>query len=232
MSIRLKGFSLSEILVVVGLIGVVAALTLPNVNNDVEERKVIAALRKIYPELATAYDEIVAEHGKPVDWNMPNNASDVDMTAKMAEYMKEKLPVQRDCGFNSGCFTSNNSNRMYKLLLKDGTSLIIESVSKENMLTNIAEHENRHPEDEDCCEGYMVRFIFDVNGESGENRLGYDIFEFKGCYWNGFIASGDLEAGPSSDNPVFGTAWALKAGNRDYLKCPDDLNWNSKRTCK
>ena len=148
MSIRLKGFSLSEILVVVGLIGVVAALTLPNLNNDAEERKVIAALRKIYPELATAYDEIVAEHGKPVDWNMPNDASGVDMTAKMAGYMKEKLPVKKDCGFNSGCFPSNDQTidtygGMYKMVLKDGTSIAIEAPSKQGMLTNITNHAGR-----------------------------------------------------------------------------------------
>lgn len=235
---KLKAFSLSEVLIVVALIGIVASLTLPNVSDDVDENKVISALRKIYPELATAYDDIVAEHGKPVDWNMPNNASGIDMTTKMAEYLKEKLPVKKDCGFNSGCFPSNDQNNidtysgMYKMVLKDGSALAIEFLSKSAMLTKIANHESLHPQDnEQYCDGAMGRIKVDVNGSTGDNLHGYDVFEFQMCYGNGFVADGDNPEGPMSD-PTWSTAWALKAGNRDYLKCPNDLNWKTKRSCK
>ena len=46
-----KGFTLVEALVTLGIIGTIAAITIPSVVNDVYERETIAKARKIYSVL-------------------------------------------------------------------------------------------------------------------------------------------------------------------------------------
>lgn len=237
---KIKAFTLAEVLAVLGIIGVISALTLPNLTRDMEERKCISALRKVYPELETAYSDIVSEHGLPVAWNLANNADNKTVSKQMYDYMLEKLSVSKSCENKAGCFpswkwveTESGSDGYYKMILKDGAALAIGMYDMSSMRTSVANHAHYTGNNADTsCNGYMGKFIVDVNGSSGENDEGYDIFEFYLCADNGFIADGDSPNGPVISNKKGATAWALKAGNRDYLKCANQLNWNTKRTCK
>lgn len=232
---KIIAFSLAEVMVVVGIIGVVATLTLPNLNNNVEERKCIAALRKIYPELEHAYQQVIAEYGRPVEWPAPADTSANRMTDHMTTFVQKYLSVLKSCGrTEKGCFPSynnvENNNNYSNFLLKDGSSLSVYVGSMSDIRGNVNNHWTS-ANDDNFCHGYMGKFIVDVNGPQGENLPGYDIFEFYMCYDEGLVADGDNPAGPTATRES-GTAWALKAGNRDYLKCVNQLNWNTKRSCK
>ena len=48
------GFTLAEVLITLGIIGVVAALTLPSVNQKLEDQRNMAALKKAYSVLQQA----------------------------------------------------------------------------------------------------------------------------------------------------------------------------------
>lgn len=237
---KLKSFSLAEVLVVVAIIGITATLTLPNLNNNIEERKVISAVRKIYPELDAVYAGIISEHGKPVEWNLAKDASIQTMSNQLYQYVLQKVSTVKQCGNSQGCFPSYPNvetvayaNEYYKMILKDGAFLAVSvGVDVGNMAalkSKVANHGKR-TDSENFCHGYMGKFIVDVNGMKGENQPGYDIFEFYLCNDEGFVADGDNPAGPNA-NADSGTAWAIKAGNRDYLKC-NGLNWETKRSCK
>lgn len=232
---KIVAFSLSEVLLVVGIIGLVAALTLSNLNNNVEERKCIAALRKIYPELEQAYQGVIAEHGRPAEWPAAAAASANTMTDYMNNFVQSHLSILKSCGrTTTGCFPSyndvENDSNYSNMLLKDGSSLSIYIGNMADIRSNVNNHFTSDPTD-NFCHGYMGKFIVDVNGPKGENQPGYDIFEFYMCYDEGLVADGDNPAGPTA-TAASGTAWALKAGNRDYLKCANQLNWNTKRSCK
>ena len=79
----------------------------------------------------------------------------------------------------------------------------------------------------------------DIDGPNkGQNRFGVDIFDF---------SIKDKILYPSY-NPDYGmctqtldavdfvedcsTLWVIKNENLDYLKCVDDLNWETKTSCK
>ena len=53
-----NGFTLAEVLITLGVIGVVAALTLPSVINDYNEKKNIATWKKAYAEFAQVAQKI------------------------------------------------------------------------------------------------------------------------------------------------------------------------------
>ncbi len=50
-----SGFTLAEVLITLGIIGVVAALTMPSVINNYKEKETIAKLKKTYSVLSQAY---------------------------------------------------------------------------------------------------------------------------------------------------------------------------------
>ena len=51
-------FTLAEMLVVIGIIGVVASLTLPNLNNNADERINVTKAKKAYSDISAAVDRV------------------------------------------------------------------------------------------------------------------------------------------------------------------------------
>ena len=115
-------FTLAEVLIVLAIIGVAAALTLPNLNDDIEDKKVVAKLRKIYPELDGIYESIVQTYGKPYEWGAPSEATALNI---FGGYFQEMAGVVKDCGTGTGCFKGTiDSNTNYrKFIMKDGSSV-------------------------------------------------------------------------------------------------------------
>ena len=220
-------FTLAEVLVVLGILGITAAITVPNLKNDMDDRKIVSAVKKAYAEVDAIYQAIVESYGRPVEWNVASTTTEANMTKQMGDYFAEFANVTRDCGTGTGCFATDsdfNSDTNYrKFLMKDGASVAIRVKSMEDL--------EYVPSSTDFyCKGVMGYLYIDVNGLKGDNQLDYDTFGFDFCYGNGLLPAGD--GAWVTTHEGYTTAWTIKAGNRDYLKCPDDLNWDSKRTCK
>ena len=56
-------FTLAETLIVMGIIGVVAALTIPNLNSSTADKEKVAKLQKIYSNLEDAFGRATAVYG-------------------------------------------------------------------------------------------------------------------------------------------------------------------------
>ncbi|MDE6137868.1 MAG: type II secretion system GspH family protein [Candidatus Gastranaerophilales bacterium] len=54
-----KGFTLSEILITLGIVGIVAVLTVPGVMKNYQNRLYTAQLEKIYAQLSDAAQAIM-----------------------------------------------------------------------------------------------------------------------------------------------------------------------------
>ena len=63
-----KAFTLAETLIVMGIIGVVAALTLPNLNSSTGDKEKVAKVKKIYQNLNDAFGRAQAVYGPYNEW--------------------------------------------------------------------------------------------------------------------------------------------------------------------
>lgn len=61
------GFTLSEVLITLGIIGVIAALTIPSLLNDMNNKELKTAWKKAYSELSNAQQMMVSENGSVED---------------------------------------------------------------------------------------------------------------------------------------------------------------------
>jgi prepilin-type N-terminal cleavage/methylation domain-containing protein len=74
-NIKIKNFvafTLAEVLITLAIIGVVAALTVPTVIRNYQERQTVAALKKAYAHLSQAFNMATIEKGAISTWSLEN----------------------------------------------------------------------------------------------------------------------------------------------------------------
>ncbi len=232
---KLIAFTMAELILVMTIIGVVAALILPNLSNNVDEKTTIASVRKIYNQLQTAHSGVISQYG-PVAYMYPITQTTTQTTQDYAQKLLKNLQVRKECGFDAGCFDINNvsyagaGNSYYTATLKDGSSIAIMLESGESIKDSI--EINYDPDSSYPCS--FGKIYIDIDGlNKGYDREDYDIFSF-------VIDENEIKPeglsiytpGKVNVNVAYTTAWVIKAGNMDYLRCLDELDWDSKKTCK
>ena len=240
-------FTLAETLVVMGIIGVVAALTIPNLNQSTGDREKVAKVKKIYSNLNDAYDRATAVYG-PIETWFVNDTDGKAYSERFANRITEFMKISKDCGTTpNGCFAStiflgeimpieeglwtSVSGNSKNYLLADGIAISFESYNRFS-ISWIAGYNS------------ISLIAVDIDGQKGPSEYGKDIFLF-GIYENsGLIpirltdearkyGSIELEEPSGETFSITGaTAWVIQNGNLDYLKCPDELSWNGQTTCK
>ena len=92
-----EGFTLAEVLITLGIIGVVAALTLPTLIKKYEEVQYKSAYKKVYSELSQVFQEALFNQEFV-------RTTKVDRTAGLQEFnlLKSKFKVVKDCPINTG----------------------------------------------------------------------------------------------------------------------------------
>ena len=224
-----KAFTMAEVLMVLAVIGVVAAMALPRLSDNVDEQALVAGVKKAYSDLQIAYDAMVTRYGEPDGWLSgfgKDSTKRKEATELLKNRLKESLDVDLDCGdSDTGCMSTSYTDAYY-LKLKSGTGLAISIVN--DLDFTCSNFQNKY---------YPCKFgniYVDVNGpDKGPNQDGYDIFDFV-LSGNGVEPEGLSYASGIyiyDETPNRNTAWAIKAGNLDYNKCFSDLSWANKRTC-
>ena len=192
---RKVAFTLAEVLITLGIIGVVAALTLPTLMNKINNSEKTAKLKKFYSVMTQAYTMAEQEFGSGADWEKEAPLRDDDNKlidqpdAALVFFKKYFAPYLKvtDMGikdlYNNGVL----ENKAY-VAFADGSMVY---------LTN----------------GNCIDFIYDVNGASVPNKFGYDQFDFLYCnktYSNSFFGN---------ENRYFGTyVQKYTEQGRDYNK--------------
>jgi prepilin-type N-terminal cleavage/methylation domain-containing protein len=236
---RAKAFTLAEVLITLGIIGIVAALTMPALIADYKEKAAVVKVKKAYNVLSNAYNLALMENGELNSWftNMAISDSARRVNSPIFfEKIKPHLNIIKDCGLNSGCLTPgtihamNGSNgdgpldtndRQYKFVLADGT-LVSLTVYIPGCKTN------------EVCGAIGI----DVDGLKGPYAWGLDWFTFnftperlvpRGAPND---PGGETFAAACTKTTGYGcTGWVIINENMDYLHC-DDLSWNGKTKCK
>ena len=224
-----KGFTLAEVLITLGIISVVAMMTVAPMIRKYQEKVIVTQLKKQTSIMRQALISAVAESGTPDVWFNPDMTTQ-EATEIFVKNVKPYLNVTRTCnaaypGSSSDkyCAYENSPFKGYiSLFLTDGTVWYVSG-------------------------GLVV----DINGKRGKNKWGYDIFNFYltsesslGQYlWpegNTRITNGNQAQFPRDcrwDVPSgrLGkacTAWVLTNENMDYFYCPEKLGWNKAHSCK
>ena len=231
-------FTLAETLIVMGIIGVVAALTLPNLNSSTGDKEKVAKVKKVYQNLEDAFGRAQAVYGPFSEWF--NSGSNKDWAKKTSERLIEFMKISKNCELTGtscwsgetfgGCQESlSGDDYYYKFILSDGTSVGIYC---------------QKPSSDVECE-----VLFDIDGpNNGVTLFGKDVFNFyiedNNIVIKGIDSSGDYKRGSVGYlNTTCGdgkeTAWVIRNGNMDYLKADSNgkcnsiqLNWDTQISCK
>ena len=75
-------FTLSEVLITIAIIGIVAILTVPNLVTQYQKFVVETRLKKAYVTFTQAMQLAIAEYGSPKHWDYPNTG-DAEENTKM-----------------------------------------------------------------------------------------------------------------------------------------------------
>ena len=215
---KFNAFTLAEVLITLGVIGVVAAMTIPTVVNKYKERATVSKVKKIYSTMNQAFLLSVKDNGYANEWNVGDGSSETT-ARQIASYFKPYLKILKDCGTSSGCLGyTENVNRLYggkhtvnydkgseyyKMILNDGSYIWIRGVAN-----YCQTDEGGHPA---VC---GVIFL-DINGGKQPNTIGKDIFSM-------VITPYAIKPSVTNDCMKNGTGWGcsgyiLKNGNMNYL---------------
>lgn len=150
-------FTLAEVLITLAVIGVIAAITLPNIIKNYQKTETVNKLKETYSTLSQAFQRAILDYGEPVNWTYNGNNLDFFVETYLAPYLKI---IKK----------SNNDIKHFKL---SGAELDSYKNRTHYYLTNGVEitvypYGNTH---------YMI--IADINGIKGPNKMGKDCFQFQ-----------------------------------------------------
>ena len=207
-------FTLAETLIVMGIIGVVAALTIPNLNSSTADKEKVAKVKKIYSNLNDALGRAQVVYGPVEEWKQLDSTA-VAQTARFGERLTEFMKVSKTCKMevNKGCLSSakvksigaiedknyDGDNSVYKFITADGTSIYFTS------------------------NGAFV----DIDGPiKGSTQYGKDIFLFQ-LADNDFVPmrKNEFSSYLTELTAGFGfsaSGWIIDYDNMDYLKLTKD----------
>ncbi len=254
-NMKKNAFTLAEVLITLGIIGVVAAMTLPALIQKQQEKEIVTGLKKFYTLMSEAYTRAVDDNGPIEFWaiagTIDGNDSEEGYTESANKYtdiFTRYLNVIKRCKANeSTCYANvvykclNGSTyidyskpaRVDTVVLADGMTFSMEAFSKD-CTKNVGEGKQL----QNVCGSIFV----DVNGNKNPNVLGRDMFSFYitkyGIFPRGTAKQSDQNfsfekdcAKPATQAGYGCAAWVLYNENMDYLHC-DNLSWNGKKSCK
>ena len=220
------GFTLAEVLIVLIIIGVIAAITIPSVMQNTQKQEFVSALQKSYSTLSQATNYIIAEHGSP---NCTSGGWACSSTS-IYEMYKKYLSYIKDCNSNKECWYKNefktldgstnpensnwrNDNTNYKkFILADGILVMVDgSVSTQCKGTSATAKFTKN---------WCAKFIIDINGIKSPNIWGRDVFHFM-IKEDGLVPYGcdaeNIEDVCSKNNVGYGCACrVLNEGTMNY----------------
>ena len=183
-----KGFTLAEVLITLGIIGVVAALSIPTLVNFFQDKANEVAFKKMYSNLSNAIKEVTQENGGlayQCFYVYPTISAKDTECKTFYDSVLNKMGASKECknGVSSGC---QPQYKNMDTVLSDGG---------ETYATDCATSRGSHVSTKTSYilpDGSMILsyystsylsgfynsplFIIDTNGFKRPNKWGYDVF--------------------------------------------------------
>ena len=173
-----KGFTLAEVLITLGIIGIVAALTIPNLIGNYEKYITVVQLKRAYSIISQVTERGVAEYGDMNSWDSFYDEKD-NCEKYYNKYQKPyiqiaKGPVKFDRYYDAdlykkygykGPFSSVNGSPWYDLEGNQKLSITVgfDLITTDNIFIRVDMSNN---------------IIVDLNGPQKPNKAGRDVFWF------------------------------------------------------
>ena len=213
-----KAFTLAEVLITLGIIGIVAALTMPVLIQNHRKAETTAKLKKFYSTMAQAILLSEVDNGPAVEWEYidetDENGEDIDRVENrqatlayfhkyLANYIKYNDIVEASDLLEG----EEDESRFFVLKLADSSYVYMGT-------------------------GTCIDIRYDVNGPKGKNEFGKDRFVFLICGQKGeFLCGKDKAFCPYGYNRDNTRTKALASCKRDKELCGKLLqmdNWEFK----
>jgi len=226
--VKKAAFTLAEVLITLGIIGVVAAMTIPNLMALYQKKVTATRLKKTYSVLVQAIKMSVEENGGIEGWD--KDLSALEYTQRyFVPYLKVTTLVENGANTTAYYPIYSRSNESWKpqyylweysffpgpiLYLLDGT--VIKVVNRAGYGINSA-------------------IIVDLNGQSRPNKLGRDVFIFilQGAWRSGGFGNSIIYGDTLNDSGL-GTLIPLGyTYDRETLKqyCKESTGRQAGTTC-
>lgn len=203
---KVFGFTMTELLISLGIIGVVAAMTVPTLVAKHQRRVLLLSLQKTFTEFTQAIDLFIVNEGA----KKLNNSylsikgaegDDDNITKSAGRFLKKYFRISQDCGLTAQpCFadTYKSITGVSEAFECDGYTVSLENNTAICLVP--AEMGSRD----------IAAIVYvDVNGKEKPNIGGRDIFSFQ-IYYDWSVDDG---ASPSSKKKGQGGAQANRETN-------------------
>lgn len=201
-----KGFTLAEVLITLGIIGVVAALTLPVLIQKNRETELTSRAKKTYSTISQAVKMVEARNDTPGDisalFDGEGNPNSFELAQNFAKYFNGAKVCQN--AYEKGCaqyyykisyaiprtdgngiLTEWDPKTIAKIVLPDETVIGIQQYPscewvqtsyKTDAFGNILKDENGNNLTTSGTSTVCADIIFDTNGSKNPNKFGADSF--------------------------------------------------------
>ena len=234
-------FTLAEVLITLGIIGVVAAMTIPGLINKYQKHVIESNLKETYSILQqtmkfTEYDDV------SLDINIPDNIS--GMQTWFETFLQPHLKYAQVCYNESGCWQSQGAtktlsggtagwnrtgiglgNGIITIRLNNGANLCLDGYNKSDTLKWFGV---------DIDDSTGMAIYIDANGDRAPNVIGKDIYAVVFTVDDGLVPAGkdqsnedvdsNCKSGVSSSNAGY---WCMMKVKNSGWVIPDDI-WKIK----
>ena len=186
-----SGFTLAEVLVTLGIIGVVAAMTIPTLMQNYQRQSYVTQLKKVYSEIGQAAERYAADNNvvSLTESRLRGNSTEVNRFA--TTYFK----VVKNChGSYTPCFSENydkiegdsftvkGHSCMFTGTLASGAAICMDSGAFESVKADKDINGDGKIDENDVITnngvnvGQALTIEVDINGPQGPNVNGRDLF--------------------------------------------------------
>lgn len=175
-------FTLAEVLITLGIIGIIAAMTLPSLINTYRKLDTSAKLKKFFSSMNQAVVFSVAENGEPVNWietlTYHNPESLYDWFDR---YIMKHMRILKNCrNAGSNCVGEyvycDYPGRCYNASYIS-TNTVLYIFNDGTMITSLTG--GGVDEETGMATSMTLHVRFDTNGYGRPNTFGQDVFSFR-----------------------------------------------------
>ena len=189
------GFTLAEVLITLGIIGVVAAMTMPSLIANYQKKRAVTQLKATYSILSQAFERAKADYGDMSYWGLDSiygqTSGEEGIVKNVIEtYFLPYIKPLKNYGVttftNLGYWPIYNLDKSIDTIVLGQDRYFITLTNGTIVGFSLDGHCDEEGTDENgnwVCNSQwyftIVYIIVDINGKQGPNTFGKDIFVMK-----------------------------------------------------